>query len=147
MADWRRCVAVAASQATLSLPIINVSTAPHNNAPSIQPSFQAIHPLPTHDSVQSPHTQIVQLSLSLPPLFCFSPSLPCVFPSFLLLFSAYLLFSGVVYEPLVIRVSLASARPVTSIMPLCLSLFPCVFWLPPSLFLHSSRRNVRRRGW
>jgi len=46
-----------------------------------------------------------------PPFFCFSPSLPCVFPSFLLLFSAYLLFSGVVYEPLVIRVSLASARP------------------------------------
>jgi hypothetical protein len=71
MADWRRCVAVAASQATLSLPIINVSTAPHNNAPSIQPSFQAIHPLPTHDSIQSPHTQIVQLSLSLPPLFLF----------------------------------------------------------------------------
>jgi len=77
-----------------------------------------------------------------PPFFCFSPSLPCVFPSFLLLFSAYLLFSGVVYEPLVIRVSLASARPVTSIMPLCLSLFPCVFWLPR---LSSSIRHGRTR--
>ena len=132
MAGWCRCVAASQPRYPFLSSTYHTTPPTQRNDP-----FQVIHhhPIHIHDSIQFP-------LVNGPARFPFS-SLRLPFSVFFHHFSfrsPIYYFPGVVYHPLVIHVSLSSARPVTSIMPLCPFIIFMQF-LPLSLPLDSSRTD------